>query len=324
MKNAQVLKSMGSVPSAQELLKINEYTRREFEASELYVFSVVLCDNDVDRDFERFTVEALFEMEKLFVGKTGICDHTPKAENQRARIFECCVEAPAGRKTVTGDDYFRLVAKAYMPRTADNEGLIMSIESGITKEVSVGLSANKSTCSVCAEERGRCSHRGGETYGSTLCFYELSQVSDAYEWSFVAVPAQREAGVIKSYILSNGKDKENMKNIIKTLSLGEGITLKSEECKALANYIERLEKRAMAAEDYREELCGEFKRLSAVSMPEISEKTIDKMADSLEISQLKEFCKVFTKKAQETFGTGVVQTKKKPADTQQDLKNYSI
>lgn len=323
MKNAQVIKTKENQPSADELRKINTYTRREFGLDEVYVFSVVLCDNDVDRDFERFTVEALFEMEKLFVGKTGICDHTPKAENQKARIFECFVEAVEGKKTLTGDDYFRLVARAYMPKTRENEQLILNIDSGITKEVSVGLAASQSACSVCGEKRGRCSHIRGEIYSDILCYFELSGVTDAYEWSFVAVPSQREAGVIKSYILNNGKDKA-MKNILKNLSLGEGMTLEGEDCRVLANYIERLEKRALQGEDYREELVKEFKRLSAVYMPEVSEKTMDTVADALEVSGLKELCKAFEEKAKEKFGTDCVQTKKNPANKGQDNKDYSI
>ncbi|MBQ1454111.1 MAG: hypothetical protein IIZ23_09105, partial [Ruminococcus sp.] len=51
--------------SAQELALINAYTRRPLSADEVYVFSLVLCDNDVDRDGERFTVESLFALEKL-------------------------------------------------------------------------------------------------------------------------------------------------------------------------------------------------------------------------------------------------------------------
>ena len=77
-------------------------------ADEVYVFSLVLCDNDVDRDGERFTVESLFALEKLFVGKTGIFDHDPSAKNQTARIFSCAVENVPERKTATGDEYFRL------------------------------------------------------------------------------------------------------------------------------------------------------------------------------------------------------------------------
>ncbi len=36
-------------------------------------------------------------------------------------------------------------------------------------------------------------------YGEKLCFMELQEPTDAYEWSFVAVPAQRRAGVVKRF-----------------------------------------------------------------------------------------------------------------------------
>ena len=48
--------------TAEELELINTYTRRTLTADEVYVFTVVLCDNDVDRDGERFTVESLFRI----------------------------------------------------------------------------------------------------------------------------------------------------------------------------------------------------------------------------------------------------------------------
>lgn len=325
MKNAQVIKSSASVATAEDLMKINTYTRRDFTEEEIYVFSVVLCDNEVDRDFERFTVEALFEMEKLFVGKTGICDHNPKAQNQRARIFECFVEAPQGRKTSLGDDYFRLVARAYMPKTEENKALINNIESGITKEVSVGLSAKKSVCSVCSKERAKgCFHTAGETYDEGLCYFELSDIADAYEWSFVAVPAQREAGIIKSHTKNVGKDKDYMKGILKSLSKGEDVTFGKDECKALENYIRRLEKRAQQGDEYVLGLRKEFLRLSAAAEPEISEKTMSSVANSLDTKELKEFCEVYRKKAEKTFGTGALQTRKNPEKTHQDNKEYSI
>ena len=39
----------------------------------------------------------------------------------------------------------------------------------------------------------------GQLYGEKRCHVVLSDVTDAYEWSFVAVPAQREAGVTKQF-----------------------------------------------------------------------------------------------------------------------------
>ena len=55
--------------------KINKFTRRPLKENEVYVFSVILCDNEVDRDCERFSDEALEALKSSFTGKTGIFDH---------------------------------------------------------------------------------------------------------------------------------------------------------------------------------------------------------------------------------------------------------
>ena len=136
MKNGQVIKSAADYDTQSELELINGYSRRQLTADEVYVFTVALCDNDIDRDNERFTVESLFALEKLFVGKTGIIDHDPTAKNQKARIISCRVESVDGETTVLGDQLFRLTARAYIPRTEGNRELIESIEAGIVKEVS--------------------------------------------------------------------------------------------------------------------------------------------------------------------------------------------
>ena len=54
-------------------------------------------------------------------------------------------------------------------------------------------------CSICGAEGGTCQHVPGQRYGEQLCYLELREPTDAYEWSFVAVPAQRKAGVLKRY-----------------------------------------------------------------------------------------------------------------------------
>ena len=154
--------------SDEELQLINTYTRRKLEKDEVYAFSVVLCDNDIDRDGERFTVESLFALEKLFVGKTGIIDHNPSAKNQTARIFACTVEAVEGRKTQTGDDYFRLKARAYMPKSEKNKEFILALDSGIIKEVSVGCAVEEVICNICGEKSDLCPHKKGEKYGSKI------------------------------------------------------------------------------------------------------------------------------------------------------------
>ncbi len=303
MRSGEIIKAMNSTVTPKEMELINSYTRRPFTEDEVYVFTVVLCDNDVDRDFERFTVESLFQMEKLFVGKTGIYDHSPKANNQTARIFDCRVEAVQGRKTSLGDDYFRLVARAYMPRCKSTEDVIMQIESGIRKEVSVGISARHSVCSVCGSEKhsAPCGHIKGQIYAGEACYFELCDVRDAYEWSFVAVPAQREAGVIKSFGKPLVKEFDGMDEIIKSLSQGESVTLCVSDAKRLYGHITGLEKRAAAGDEYRQEVEGEVLRLSALAQTGISRDTMESAMKGLSLSQLKEFAYAYRKKAEGTF-----------------------
>ena len=84
-----------------------------------------------------------------------------------------------------------------MVRTPDNQGLIAEIEGGIKKEVSVGCAVKRAVCSICGAERGQsCGHKPGEVYDGAQCFFQLEEAVDAYEFSFVAVPAQPRAGVL--------------------------------------------------------------------------------------------------------------------------------
>lgn len=184
-----------------ELAKINRFTRSDVTAEEIYAFPVILCDNEVDRDGERFSEAALLKLAELFVGKTGIFDHDPRGSRQTARIYECEVRHDSERVTSCGEKYSFLYAKAYMMRTAGNRDLITEIEGGIKKEVSVSCSVAKRSCSVCGSDRSEhpCGHIKGRSYGGKLCCDVLDGVEDAYEWSFVAIPAQTEAGVTKRY-----------------------------------------------------------------------------------------------------------------------------
>ena len=187
------------------LEQLNRFTRRKHTAQEVYMFDVILCDNEVDRDGECFPKQALETLCRRFEGVTGIFDHDPKSSRQTARIFATeLVEDPA-RRTAYGAAYTYLKACAYMIRTDSNQDLIREIDGGIKKEVSVSCAAKTSRCSVCGSA-GACAHEKGKVYGGRLCYRELEDISDVYEWSFVAVPAQVHAGVTKQYGASGGED----------------------------------------------------------------------------------------------------------------------
>ena len=194
-------------PAKEELAYINQYAKTPLEAQQVYAFAVRLCDNEVDRDYERFETAGLTRLGELFLGKSGIFDHQWSAKGQTARIYRTEVVAEPGKMTAAGDGYCYLKGWAYLLRTEGNAELIAEIEGGIKKEVSVGCSVAESVCSVCGAPAGTCHHVKGEIYDGKLCFTELREPTDAYEWSFVAVPAQRDAGVLKRY---GGADRERI------------------------------------------------------------------------------------------------------------------
>ena len=177
------------VATAAQLEAINAQAKAELTAEQVYVFSVRLCDDQIDRDGERFATEALPELAKLFVGKTGIVDHKWSTSGQVARIFETQV--------VCEDGVSYIKAWAYIRRGGNAEEVIADIEAGIKKEISVGCAMGRAVCSICGSDYGTCGHQKGEHYDGMLCCVILKEPMDAYEFSFVAVPAQREAGVIK-------------------------------------------------------------------------------------------------------------------------------
>ena len=177
------------VATAAQLEAINAQAKAEMTAEQVYVFSVRLCDDQIDRDGERFDTAALPELARMFVGKTGIVDHKWSASGQVARIFETQV--------VQEDGISYIKAWAYIRRGGNAEEIIADIEAGIKKEISVGCAMGRAVCSICGSEYGTCGHQKGEHYDGMLCCVILKEPMDAYEFSFVAVPAQRDAGVIK-------------------------------------------------------------------------------------------------------------------------------
>ena len=158
-------------PTAQEeLAYINQFTKSPLTAEEVYFFPVRLCDNEVDRDFERFDRAALEKLGELFLGKSGLFDHQWSAQGQTARIYRTEVVVEPARQTAAGDEYCWLKGWAYLLRTEKNRDLIAEIEGGIKKEVSVGCSVARRVCSVCGASEGTCSHVNCQTYGEQLCF----------------------------------------------------------------------------------------------------------------------------------------------------------
>ena len=191
----------------EELKKINKLTLVPLTADEVFTFKMTMCDNELDdRNYEPFNLKSLKDMEKLYIGKTVIKDHARRADNQVARIYGTELKYVDGKLTQAGEPFASLVAKCYMVKTASNADLIADIKAGIKKEVSTGCRAKKAICSICGVDnvKNYCIHYWGREYDKSdgskaICYFTLDGVKEAYEVSFVAVPAQPRAGTTKNY-----------------------------------------------------------------------------------------------------------------------------
>ena len=230
IKKAAAVEQCG-IPTESQLAKINTFAKGQLTAEQVYVFSVRLCDDQPDRDYERFDKAALPALAQMFVGKTGITDHRWSSDGQVARIFSTEVQEENGISFIK--------AWAYIRRGGKAEEVIADIEAGIKKEVSVGCAMGQSVCSVCGGEYGTCGHQKGEIYEGTECCAILRQPLDAYEFSFVAVPAQRGAGVLK------GMAKVSLKSLAEEFGAQEEYALLLKQAKLGAIYETELQDRVV-------------------------------------------------------------------------------
>jgi hypothetical protein len=276
-KTTQSLKA-----TREELEQINSMTRRELEEENLYLFSVRLCDNEVDRDGERFTTETLQELAPMFVGKSGIFDHQWSAHGQSARLYKCEVVTEPARLNQAGEVYCWLKGYAYMLRSPGSEQLIAEIDAGIKKEVSVGCSVAKKTCSICgADVTGMpCEHRKGERYDGKVCHVMLEGAKDAYEFSFVAVPAQPAAGVVKGMESPCG----DLKQLVRRHP-------------ACEKQLEALEQEAALGRNYLKQLKDDVVRLGLLAGLGLECSQLREMANTLYPSQLEQLKQAYGRQA---------------------------
>lgn len=203
----------------EELKKINKFTLAPLKAEEVFTFKLIMGDNGLDdRNYEPFNLNALKDLKKLYIGKTMIKDHKRTADNQIARVYDTELVQDSSKVTGAGEIFTKLIAKCYMVKTEKNADLIAEIKAGIKKEVSTSCKPKHAYCSICGVDnmKNYCIHYWGKEYetqeGKKTCYFTLDGAKEAYEVSFVAVPAQPRAGTTKNYGGKKIKKEENKDN----------------------------------------------------------------------------------------------------------------
>lgn len=178
-----------------------------------FTFTIKLCDNRIDKDFERFSSDCLEQMIEMFVGKHGYV-----GENQVAKIVSVKAVESGDNHSISSERYTWLEAKATIPRIKENEELIEQIEREEMKDVSIGCSIKTRTCSICGDTDGKCGHIPGREYNGKLCYVTLDDPQEVYEWAFVKKAEMRQE--MREPQLNAGEKEANMDKPLKDWTLG--------------------------------------------------------------------------------------------------------
>lgn len=148
------LKTSPSSPGEAQLALINRFTRRKFNADEIYIGQLRLAHNAIDRDGERFSEEVLERFKASIVRRTMLFDHARYDAKNSAigKFFDVEMEAMSIEKAaeILGEDLslpagiLEVVILApwfYIPVNGIDQQTLTKIDAGIYDYASIGFRA---------------------------------------------------------------------------------------------------------------------------------------------------------------------------------------
>ena len=135
----------------------------------------------------------------------------------------------------------------------------------------------------------------GRLYDGQRCHQVLYEPQDAYECSFVAVPAQRAAGVVKRF------QGEAPGDVVKRLEAAgeEGLSLTKAQAQALLAQVKQWQEQARWGRAYRERLEGDVLKYSAILQPSLPRAVMESAVKGLSVGELSQMAQTYEKMAGE-------------------------
>lgn len=171
----------GELPEEREAA-VNRYALRTLNPEEYAVFTLDLCNNQIDRHFSRFPEEELARINGLVPGRPLMERHDLRGSLPRGRFFRSALHRDG--------DVVSVRPEVYVLRTAENSDFILNIEGGVYRETSIGFSFQTPECSVCAKDLRTCDHVPGREYGGAPCHFVMRGILEVAEGSVVSAGSQ--------------------------------------------------------------------------------------------------------------------------------------
>lgn len=158
--------------NASDIKKITKFEKAALNENDVIILTFVLADNEIDTNNEQLCSSTLCELSHLFEGVNGTV-HLSKSEI-KSRILECYVDIVDGNQTRNGEQYCRLIAKAYVRKWLLSGNEVNEMINATFKESTLGAAVSERICGVCGNPVGKCNHND---------YTKLINATDAYEWN---------------------------------------------------------------------------------------------------------------------------------------------
>ncbi|HUT74991.1 MAG TPA: hypothetical protein VM221_09205 [Armatimonadota bacterium] len=147
-----------AAPTRAELELVNRFARRALAADEVYVGECDLCNDRVDRAFERFTVAVLADFADSLPGKSLLAGHD-HGSLPLGLWFDARLRGDERGVTHLRPSY-------YIVKTRDNEHHRAQLDGGVYRYASIGFRAQDLVCDICGKSwfGWECEHYPGQAY----------------------------------------------------------------------------------------------------------------------------------------------------------------
>jgi len=162
--------------------EVSRFALRELREEEFAVFTLDLCNNQVDKHHSRFPEGELEKIGRMVPGRPLMERHDVRGSLPRGMFFRSRLHRDGETLSVRPD--------VYVLRTDENRDFILNIEGGVYRETSIGFAFGLPECSVCGKDMRTCDHVPGQSYGDERCHYVMRDVLEVIEGSVVSSGSQ--------------------------------------------------------------------------------------------------------------------------------------
>lgn len=185
-----------------DMERINQFAAAPLRPEQIYVRSMYLCSSQpCVSDGCQFTREALDQIAERVAGLSVLTGHD-RTSLPLARFYKAQVVQRDSDEN--GVPVFFVRAWFYWLRdTTGARDLLLNIDGGIYREVSLAWKYDSWRCSICHTPNGLCGHRVGSSYNGRPCFRRIERITDLLEGSLVYKSADKNTFLTGARVSGN-------------------------------------------------------------------------------------------------------------------------